>query len=64
LHDAFAALGLPTGRIRSETFGAPATINPVEAQMRRSHLNAAELLGHFGASLDDVVEEVTLNTID
>ncbi|WP_243789064.1 Rid family hydrolase [Saccharopolyspora gloriosae] len=27
-------------------------------QLRRSYANAAELLGRFGASLDDVVEEV------
>lgn len=27
-------------------------------QMRRTYANAAELLGRFGASLDDVVEEV------
>lgn len=30
----------------------------MEAQMRRAYVNAAELLRRFGASLDDVVEEV------
>ena len=30
----------------------------MEGQMRQSYANAAELLARFGASLDDVVEEV------
>ncbi|MFI5612677.1 Rid family hydrolase [Amycolatopsis sp. NPDC051903] len=38
--------------------GAVTDFSAMEAQMRRSYENAAELLKRFGASLADVVEEV------
>lgn len=38
--------------------GKVTDFSAMEAQMRRSYENAAELLKRFGASLDDVVEEV------
>jgi enamine deaminase RidA (YjgF/YER057c/UK114 family) len=38
--------------------GRVTDFSAMEAQMRRTYANAAELLGRFGATLDDVVEEV------
>lgn len=43
--------------------GKPADFSTMEAQMRQTYTNIVELLGEFGASLDDVVEE-TLFVID
>jgi enamine deaminase RidA (YjgF/YER057c/UK114 family) len=37
--------------------GRPADFSGMEAQMRQSYRNAAELLARFGATFDDVVEE-------
>jgi enamine deaminase RidA (YjgF/YER057c/UK114 family) len=38
--------------------GRPTDFSAMGDQMRRTYANAEELLGRFGASLDDVVEEV------
>lgn len=38
--------------------GKVTDFSKMEGQMRQSYANAAELLARFGASLDDVVEEV------
>jgi enamine deaminase RidA (YjgF/YER057c/UK114 family) len=38
--------------------GAVTDFSAMEEQMKRSYANAAELLKRFGASLEDVVEEV------
>lgn len=43
--------------------GAPSDFSNMDAQMRRTYENAAELLARFGATLDDVVEE-TVYVID
>jgi enamine deaminase RidA (YjgF/YER057c/UK114 family) len=43
--------------------GAPLDFSTMEAQMRQTYENAKYILGQFGASLDDVVEE-TLFVID
>jgi enamine deaminase RidA (YjgF/YER057c/UK114 family) len=41
-----------------DTDGRPTDFSAMGDQMRRTYANAEELLGRFGASLDDVVEEV------
>lgn len=38
--------------------GKPADFSTMADQMRQTYVNAEELLGRFGASLDNVVEEV------
>jgi enamine deaminase RidA (YjgF/YER057c/UK114 family) len=38
--------------------GTPTDFSAMGDQMRRTYANAEELLGRFGAALDDVVEEV------
>ncbi|MBD9427800.1 RidA family protein [Pseudomonas sp. PDM15] len=43
--------------------GKPADFSMMEAQMRQTYANIVDLLGEFGATLDDVVEE-TLFVID
>ena len=43
--------------------GKPADFSAMEAQMRDAYANAEEILGQFGATLDDVVEE-TISVID
>lgn len=43
--------------------GKPVDFFNMEAQVRQTYLNAIELLGEFGATLDDVVEE-TLYVVD
>ena len=43
--------------------GKPANYGAMEAQIRQTYRNAAELLAEFGATLDDVVEE-TLYVLD
>lgn len=43
--------------------GRPSEFSGMEAQMRQTYQNAADLLARFGASFDDVVEE-TLYVID
>jgi enamine deaminase RidA (YjgF/YER057c/UK114 family) len=43
--------------------GKPVDFSNMEAQVRQTYLNAIELLGEFGATLDDVVEE-TLYVLD
>jgi len=43
--------------------GKPANFSMMEEQMRVTYVNAAEILAHFGATLDHVVEE-TLYVLD
>ncbi|ADG10187.1 hypothetical protein B7G68_08780 [Caulobacter segnis] len=43
--------------------GRPSDFSAMEAQMRATYANAAKVLGQFGASLDNVVEE-TLFVLD
>lgn len=43
---------------RVDDNGKVTDFSNMEGQMRQSYANAAELLARFGASLDDVVEEV------
>jgi len=43
--------------------GQPADFSTMEAQMERAYANANTLLGRFGASLNDVVQE-TLYVVD
>jgi enamine deaminase RidA (YjgF/YER057c/UK114 family) len=46
-----------------DSTGKPVDFSNMEAQVRQTYVNAIELLGKFGASLDDVVEE-TLYVLD
>jgi enamine deaminase RidA (YjgF/YER057c/UK114 family) len=46
-----------------DEFGKPANFSMMEEQMRVTYANAAEILAHFGATLDHVVEE-TLYVLD
>lgn len=41
-----------------DSSGAVTDFSNMGAQMRQTYVNAAELLGRFGATLDNVVEEV------
>jgi enamine deaminase RidA (YjgF/YER057c/UK114 family) len=46
-----------------DSTGKPVDFSNMEAQVRQTYVNAIELLGKFGASLDEVVEE-TLYVLD
>lgn len=59
-HDRNGALVAPANL---DSVGKPADYTQMEDQMRQTYRNAAELLGEFGASLDNVVEE-TLYVLD
>ena len=59
-HDDAGALIAPASLDDS---GHPDDFSTMEAQMERAYANASTILGRFGASLDDVVQE-TLYVLD
>ena len=59
-HDAAGNLVAPAAL---DAAGKPANFEQMEAQIRQTYRNAVTLLGEFGATLDDVVEE-TLYVLD
>ncbi|WP_020653412.1 Rid family hydrolase [Massilia niastensis] len=59
-HDKLGNLVAPAAL---DAAGKPVDFSAMEQQMHQTYLNAIELLGQFGASLDDVVEE-TLYVLD
>ena len=59
-HDAAGNLVAPAAL---DAAGKPANFDQMEAQIRQTYRNAVALLGEFGATLDDVVEE-TLYVLD
>jgi 2-iminobutanoate/2-iminopropanoate deaminase len=46
-----------SGQVSVDGTGATVAPNDIVGQVRQAYLNVAEVLGHFGATLDNVVSE-------
>lgn len=51
-----------SGQVSHDETGSIVGVGDMEAQMRQSYANAEKLLAEFGATLDDVVDEVLFVT--